>query len=517
MLALLGTSAAQVDGVRTIPVELKGYSHQNPSDGQDVYNQLAYAGFSNQPQFVLQETGTGSYQLNEFLGQDNTPRYRLDYVDLAGVVYPITLSTSTTSPAADSAGSTGTKTLFSARSSDAQAVDSLWDYTLDTVFYVVPDPANPDLSTLQVAQGIQGMVNCILYEDDAMVYATDETCSGTSENVNNGAANALRIVLLLPPHPPASPFPLPPNPPAPPPLPPIGALLWSVPDSLNVGSMPYYFLFEGQKCTWPYQAVYTQSECANVMSNYGTALMSGKTSLPLSTNAADIQSALNSAIGSTTAYVFGCFFTVEQFDSETVVPVYFTSVEDGLPAWATAFETVTPHVRHVCSGPPLAPSFPPQDVPAPPQSPLPPTLPPPPLSLVVSLDGLGCSSIQMQARGVNAEIIQTRGECLDAVNWFNSNYKQLITPSVQGDLLSTYSNSQLDHDIAHTATSGVNWPGCFYDSDWAASPDGQFGTRAYFQDYVPGDPIPTALSGFTNICRLSRSPSPPPPSPPPPR
>eukprot|EP00966_Prymnesium_polylepis_P203230 4708183-Prymnesium_polylepis.1 len=193
------------------------------------------------------------------------------------------------------------------------------------------------------------------------------------------------------------------------------------------------------------------------------------------------------------------------------------------PNWATNTPEVTPHVRHVCSGPPPSPSLPPQvspSAPSPPNiPPSPPEPPPPPYGFVVSLDGVACASDSMRAGGKNAEIVQTRGDCLDAVVWFNAEYLPLISGgNVQGELLSTYDGSQLAHDTALTATSGVRWPGCYYDTFWPASPDGQLGSRAYFQDYMytPGDTLPTTLNGFTNICRLSRSPSPPPPSPPPP-
>eukprot|EP00966_Prymnesium_polylepis_P122033 2821291-Prymnesium_polylepis.1 len=157
------------------------------------------------------------------------------------------------------------------------------------------------------------------------------------------------------------------------------------------------------------------------------------------------------------------------------------------------------------------------------------TPPPPPLSpstsapapsyddYVASIDGLACASPQMQASGNHAEIIQTRGQCLDAIAWYNlAVLPPIRTSNMPGQLLAAYEGSQLDHDVAVAATGGAEWPGCFFDSNWPASSDGQLGTRAYFQDHTPGGPLPTTLSGFINICQLSRSPSPPPPSPPPP-
>jgi hypothetical protein len=501
----------------TIPVEIKGFLSNDPSTGAALYNELAYNGYANQPQFVLQASGSGSYQFTKYVSQDATSRYRLDYIDGAGVVYPMTLTTSSVNPVSDVAGSTDVKTLFSRRENAAQTVGSLWAYTTDTLFNIVTDPTDPTLGALQVAQGVEGKVNCLLYEDNSMVYVSDETCDGTANNVATGTANALRLFVLYPPPPPAPPDPPPSLPPNPLPPPPINVLMTSVEDTLNLGNYASYYLFEGQKCTWPYVTIYTQSECDNVLANYGAVLLQGKPSQSLSTSGANILTALNTATGLTLAYVyvFGCFYTVNEYNAQATVPVYFAELSG-----ATA-ETTTPHVRHICAGPPPSPSAPPQASPSVPPSPsappAPPRPPPPPYDFVVSLDGLGCASPQMQAAGVNTEIVQTRGDCLDAVTWWNLEYRPLLSgTNIQGELLSTYDGSQLDHDIALAATSGTTWPGCYYDTYWPASPDGQVGSRAYFQDYTPGDPLPTVLNGFTNICRLSRSPSPPPPSPPPP-
>jgi hypothetical protein len=368
------------------------------------------------------------------------------------------------------------------------------------------------------------MIGCILYEDNNMVYVTYETCTGVANNVITSLANPLQLIVLYPSPPPLPPVSPPNPPPSPPPPPPFGVVWTSTEDVNNYGSMAYYYVIEGQKCTWPYLTIYTQVECERVMQHY-SALLNGKSMLlPLSTDAVQIQAALNAATGSDTLYVYGCFFTVNQWNGAAVdsVPVYFTSIADGLPTWATAADSVTPHVRNVCAGAPPSPILPPQLSPSTPPPPLlpptPPSPPPPPRSYLVSLDGLSCASQQMQAGGKHAEIIQTRGDCLDAVKWYNLEFLPLIrTSNMVGQLLSTYENAQLDHDIALTATSGIPWPGCYFDSYWSASPDGQLGTRAYFQDYATGDPLPSTLNGFTNICRLSTSPSPPPPGPPPPR
>lgn len=151
------------------------------------------------------------------------------------------------------------------------------------------------------------------------------------------------------------------------------------------------------------------------------------------------------------------------------------------------------------------------------------TFPSPPSSLsnenyMLSLDGFACGSPEMRSFDKHAEIILTRGDCLDAVKWFNVR----ILPSLaghSGKLLSTYAGSQLDHDIAFQAAGSVIWPGCYYASSWPIhnnDNDVEDGSRCYFQDYNIGDRLPTTLSGFTNICRESRRPSPPPPTLPPP-
>ena len=152
-------------------------------------------------------------------------------------------------------------------------------------------------------------------------------------------------------------------------------------------------------------------------------------------------------------------------------------------------------------------------------------IPPPPSSspsdenYMLSLDGFACASSEMRAADKHAEIILTRGDCLEAVKWFNVRILPSLTGH-NGKLLSTYAGSQLDHDLAFQIAGGVIWPGCYYTSNWLTHNNNddnheEDGSRCYFQDYNIGDRLPTTLSGFTNICRASRRPSPPPPTLPP--